>query len=173
MMHDSSCRGLDGMRYAKLGHFVQNCWHCSGSEQLIFKAITNEVVECAPAVLPADLFAFSVRAAMIDDRHFVDASAEFGDFDSHLSLDAEAIGVQMHALKEVARENLVAGGDIVDGDAGEQIADDGEQPVKQESVVALHTMWTAMKAVAEDGVCVAFKNRLQQLRIIAGIVFEV
>src|SRR5215471_4820769 len=121
-------------------------------EQLIFKAIADEVVEGAPAVLPADFLAFGVGAPVIDDRDFVDTRCELGDLHRHFGFDAEAVGVQMHAVDEVAGEDLVAGGDVMDGDARQQIADDRKQPVKQKTVVTLDTMWAAMEAVAKDGV---------------------
>ena len=67
-------------------------------EPLIFKAIAYEVVEGYPSVVPTDFLALGVGAAMIDNGNFVDAGAELRHFDSHLGFDAEAVGVEMHAL---------------------------------------------------------------------------
>ena len=61
----------------------------------------------------------------------------------------------------------------MDGEAGQQVADDGEEPVYQEAIIPLHAVRAAVEAVAEDSVGVAFEDGLQQLGIVAGIVFEV
>ena len=77
------------------------------------------------------------------------------------------------SLQQFAAKDLVAGGDIVNREAGEQIADDGKEPVEQVAVVAGNAMRAAVEAVAEDGVGVTFEDGLQKLGIVAGIVFQV
>src|SRR5271165_6163429 len=120
-------------------------------EQLILKAITHQVVEGLVTVVQADLFALGVSTAVIDDWHLIDSDAEFGDLHGHLGFHAEAVRVQMHAFQQFAPEYLIAGSDIMDGDASEQVANDGEQPVYEEPVVTLHTVRAAVETVSEDG----------------------
>src|SRR5208283_4064092 len=99
--------------------------------------------------------------------------AQLRHFNRHLGFDAEAVGMQVHVLQQLAAEGFVAGGDVVNRNAGEQIADDRKQPVQQKAIVTLNTVRSAVKAVAEDGVSVAFKNGCKQEGIVAGVIFEV
>ena len=75
--------------------------------------------------------------------------------------------------EKVTTEDFVAGGDVVDGKARERIADNRKDTVQDVSPVALNAMRSAVKAVAENSVGMAFEDGSEEQEIVAGIVFEI
>ena len=72
-------------------------------------------------VLEADLLAFFVGAAVVRDRHFVDARAHARDLARDFGLDAEVLRLQVEAIGDVADEHLVAGLHVRQVQVGERV----------------------------------------------------
>src|SRR5208283_114901 len=85
---------------------------------LILEVINEQVVHGGDAVGPTDLLAFGVSAAVITDGHLIDAGAQLRQFDRDLGFNAKAIGADVDLGEQVATEDLVAGGYVVNAEAG-------------------------------------------------------
>src|SRR5580765_1120679 len=71
--------------------------------------VAHGAPHAADAVLPGDLLALGVRAAVVGDRLFVDAPAAARDLGRDLGLEAESILAQRDVAQHVGAEDLVAG----------------------------------------------------------------
>src|SRR5207247_11398615 len=63
----------------------------------------------AHAVLPADLLAFGVRAAVVGDADLVDPPVAGGDTRGDLRLEAEAVLLDVDRLDDLSTKDLVTG----------------------------------------------------------------
>src|ERR1019366_4302083 len=89
---------------------------------LIFKAIAYEMVRRDNTVGPADLLAFGVGASVIRNRYFVDANSQLCQLHRHLGFHAEAVGTQIDLRENFAAKHFVAGGHVMNTQAGEHVA---------------------------------------------------
>ena len=137
----------------------------------------SERADGAEAVAPRDLLAFGVGAAVVGDRHLVEADvrAEAQDLRGQLGLDPEVVGDQVQAADEVAAERLVADLHVGDRRVVEHVGQQRQEAVAgvvPEQVRALRVR-AAAQAGAEDGVGLAGQQRVDQRRDVRRRVLEV
>ena len=125
------------------------------------------------AVLPADLLAFPIVAAVVGNGDLVYPKAEAGDLGGDLGLDAEAVRAQPHALHHLARHHFVAGLHVGKVQVGDEVREQREEAVGELMPEAEHAPRPSEEAGAVDHVGSAVTDRLDQLVVILGIVFEV
>src|SRR3954468_4024232 len=68
------------------------------------EVVLDDAVERPHAVLPADLLAFLVGAAVVGDAHLVDAAVQLRHLGRELGLDAEARLLDVDGLDDLAAE---------------------------------------------------------------------
>ena len=126
-------------------------------------------------VLQPDLLALLVGAAVVRDRHFVDARAHPRDLAGDLGLDAEVARLQIESIGDVADEHLVAGLHVREVQVGERIGQERQHPVADRMPEIEDAMAARRpeKARAVDHVGLALENRLEQQRVLARVVFEI
>src|SRR5208282_1359387 len=88
---------------------------------LILEAIDQQVVYGGNAIGPIYLLAFGIGAAMIDDGNLVDAGANLGQLHGKLGLNAETVGADLYLREQLAAEDLIAGGDVMNAQSGEHV----------------------------------------------------
>src|SRR6516164_4502147 len=139
----------------------------------IRQPVANDAEHRLDPVLQADLFAFFIRAARIADWDLVDAQVFLGDLRGELRLEAEAVRLQDNAVEDFPAENLVARFHVGKVQVGEQVGSHGEQLVADHVPKVQDAMRLAYETRAIDDVGLAFEDRLDQLGILGGIVFEI
>src|SRR6202049_1892207 len=109
---------------------------------------TPERVGSPQSVAPGDLLAFGERAAVIGDRHLVDAQVgDREDAGGALRLEAKVLGDERQAAGDVPADGLVAHLHVRQGGVEQHAGDEAEQPVagvvpKEMGALRLAT-WTA------------------------------
>ena len=141
------------------------------------EAEAHERADGAEAVAPRDLLALGVRAAVVGDRHLVEADAgpEPQHLGGELRLDPEVVGDRVQVADEVAAEGLVADLHVGDRRVVEHVGQQREEAVAgvvPEEVGALRVR-AAAQAGAEDGVGLAGQQRVDQRGDVRGRVLEV
>ena len=145
-----------------------------GWGDLAQEAVFEDAAEGAEAVFPADFFAFGVGAAVVGNGDFVDACAGAGDLGDEFGLDTEAVFLEGDGLDQLAFENFVAGLHVGEVEIGCHVRQEGEELVAERVPEVEHAVLVrADEAGAEDGVCLAAENGLEQRGVVCGIVFEV
>src|SRR5438034_5526755 len=72
-------------------------------------SIADERQDCDNPVTPRNLLAFPVFAAIVRDRHLIDANALAQDARCNFRLEFETARSQGHAFQHVSPKDLVAG----------------------------------------------------------------
>ncbi len=78
-------------------------------QKLIGEAVADDAPERLETVFPGDFFAFFVGAAGVGDGDFVDTPLPLRDLGGNFRFEAEAIGFELDALKNLAAKNFIAG----------------------------------------------------------------
>src|SRR5579864_1973714 len=126
----------------------------------------------AEPVLPGDLLAFVELAAVVGDRHLVDAIAATKDLGRDLRLEVKAVGDDRDAVEDLAVEELVAGLHVRDRRVVENVGDQRQHPVT-DPVPEQHVLSLAGEAASVDNLGLATEHRVQELRPILRVIFEV
>jgi hypothetical protein len=134
-------------------------------EAIVDEAVLDQRPDRRDGVLPADLLALGDAAAVIADRHFVEADVPLRQLRRQLRLDAEAIAVERRLLQDVGPDGLVAGLHVRQVDVVEDVRQPGQEvvgdavPVEQD--LALRR---GREPRAEHRVGLAFEDRRDQRR---------
>src|SRR6059058_4387808 len=123
-------------------------------------------------VLPADLLPVRVAPPVVGDRHLVDAAAQVRHLGGELGLEAEALRADGQALQDVGPENLVAGLHVGEVQVGAHVGEECEQLVADRVPEHEHPA-RARVARAVDDVGVAVEDRLDEPRVLGGVVLQV
>ena len=124
----------------------------------------------SPIFLPS-----SYVAAVVRDRHFVDAGAHPRDLAGDLRLDPEVARLQIQTIGDVADEHLVAGLHVRQVQVGERVGQERQQPVADRVPEIQDAMPArrSQKSRTVDDVGLAFEDGLEQQRVFARVVLEV
>src|SRR5258708_4395243 len=96
-----------------------------------------------------------------------------GDFGSDFGFEAEAVGANLNALQYFLAKNLVASLHVGEFQVGEDVGEQGEEFVGDVVPEIVDALRAAQEAGAEDDVGAAVEDGLEQLGIVAGVVFEI
>src|SRR5262245_53370082 len=73
---------------------------------------SEDMPEGKNSIAETNLFAFSVRSAVVADRHFVDHNVDLGELGRHFDFNAKAARFENHVPDDVSSKRLIAGFDI-------------------------------------------------------------
>src|SRR5262249_8214840 len=143
--------------------------------RLVEHPVAHDAEERLKGVLEADLLAFLVRAAGVGDGDFVDAPGRpaLGDLRRELRLEPESVGLQRDALQHLAAAHLVAGRHVREVQVREHVRERRQSLVGDVVPEVQDAMAFADEARAEDDVGPVLDDRLQQPRILGGIILKI
>src|SRR6185437_13174614 len=139
----------------------------------IEEAVLQHVEDGGHAVLPADLLAFFVSAAVIGNGYLVNTAAQPGHLDSDLRLKTEAVGTQAYGLQHFAAKGLISHFHVAEIEVAQQIAEEGQKLVGLEVPEIEHAMGAAVKPVAKHSVGTPVEDGFEQMPVIGRIVLKV
>lgn len=152
------------------------CQFLFHSSSLLEQTIFDDAENGAKAVFPADFLAFLVGASGVADPHFIDAEIFPSDAGGHFRLKAEAVLLKggQYFLKALASEEFIACLHVGEVQVGEAVRQGREKPVSD----GVPIVQDAVLAVSEETAAVhdigpALNDRLQELRVFVGVVFQV
>jgi hypothetical protein len=138
------------------------------------QVVLHDAPECPNTVSPADLLAFEVRAPVIRNTHFIDATPHLGNLGGDLRFKTETLLFDLKLLQDVATEDLVAGFHVSEVEVGEAIGNKSEQFVAEIVPEEKNTMRIATdEAGAVNDIGAFIQDGLDQFGIVIGIVFKV
>ncbi len=111
---------------------------------------------------------------MIADRHFIDASAPASQLDRDLRFKAESVGAEGRLGQQRRAERLVARAHVGEVHVRHQVAHPRDPPVRHGVPVVHHAPLAGdHEPRPVHRVRLALQKRLQQVRVFAGIVFQI
>ena len=143
-------------------------------EAPVEEPVLEQQPEGLDAVLPADVLALCVAAAVVADGHLVDARVPLGQPRGELGLDAEAVALEGDLLEDVGADGLVAGLHVGQVDVVQRVGDEGQELVGQAVPEEQHgPLLAGGEARAEHRVGVALEDRREHARIVLRVVLQV
>ena len=124
-------------------------------------------------VLQADLLALGVVAAVVRDRHLVDAQPQLGDLGRDLRLESEPVAPQGNSLERRRAKELVARLHVGQVEIGGGVGQQRQQPVGDHVPEQVHASRSRHEARAVDDVRLTAQERAEQTRNLARVVFEI
>src|SRR5437762_3023439 len=91
--------------------------------------VLDESAERGEAVLQPDLLALRLRPPEVGDRHFEDSEPGASHLDGELGVDAEPLRFEVERRNDPPMERLVAGRHVRQVQIGEDVRDQGQEPV--------------------------------------------
>ncbi|EAU68603.1 hypothetical protein STIAU_8807 [Stigmatella aurantiaca DW4/3-1] len=146
------------------------CWTGNG---LARHRVFGDDVECAHPVLPANLLALLVGAAVVADGHLVHAPAAAGDLRGDLGLEAEPLFLHPDGFQHLGAEGLVAGLHVREVQARGHVGEGGEHVVHHRVPEVEHPARRAGEAAAVDDIRLAIEDGLDDLGDVPRVVLEV
>src|SRR4051812_2706513 len=134
----------------------------------------HEAPRRVDAVPPRDLLALGVAATVVGDADLVDRPPCPRDLHGELRLEAEPVRRERDLVEDLAAEDLVAGLHVREVQVGDHVRERGQHLVAgvvPEVDDAVRT--AAEEAAAEDDVGMTVDDRLEQPRVVGGVVLEV
>ena len=139
-------------------------------EQVVFKNASHG----GDTILPADFFSFFVRPAGIGNADFIYFYIQLGYLGSNLWFEAKTVFFDLYLLKNIPAEYFVAGFHIGQVQVCQHIGEEGQKGVsKHVPEVENPAVITGDKARTVHYIGLALKNRLNQLRILLRVIFQV
>src|SRR6185312_15090650 len=124
-------------------------------------------------VTPGDLLAFFVGAAVVPNWNLINSTAQARDFDRELRLETKTVTAELQRVEHLPPKHLITNFHVSEIQITEKIAEEREGMIAHIMPEVEHTMRAAVETIAEYHIGKTFQNGLEQLGIIARIVFEV
>jgi len=141
---------------------------------MTLNTVFDDAAYGAKAVLPVDLFAFGVRAAVIGNGDLVNTDTKSGNLGGDLGFKAEAVLFDFDALDNLATEGFVAGLHVRKVQVGKHVGEQREEAVADGVPEIKDPMGLGTnEAGAKDDIGAVFQNRFQQNGVFCGVVFKV
>src|SRR5262245_42763804 len=100
-----------------------------GATASVHEPVLHQAPDRRHAVLPVDLLALSVVAAVVGDRDLVDPPPAAGHLHGELRLEPEPVRPEDEAVEHLPPEDLVAGLHVGQVDVRQHVAQEGQKPV--------------------------------------------